>query len=131
MTSRSIIDLHPFLRTPCKNFLTIARDEGIGVFLTTTYRSSAEQNELHAQGRSKPGKKVTNARGGESPHNHQVDGKPASLAFDVAIRKRDGGLNWDTEHPHWKRLGEIGESLGLAWGGRWKMRDYPHFELKL
>ena len=28
------------------------------------------------------------------------------------------------------QLGEIGESLGLSWGGRWhSIKDYPHFEL--
>lgn len=31
-----------------------------------TYRSNAEQNELYAQGRTKAGKIVTNAKGGQS-----------------------------------------------------------------
>lgn len=27
-------------------------------------------------------------------------------------------------------IGNIGESLGLTWGGRWLSPDAPHFELK-
>jgi soluble lytic murein transglycosylase-like protein len=40
----------------------------------------------------------------------------------------DGQPDWNS--PHWERLGELGESLGLTWGGRWNTRtDRPHFEL--
>lgn len=42
---------------------------------THGYRSPAEQMALWAQGRTLPGKKVTNAKGGESQHNF-------GLAFD-------------------------------------------------
>ena len=40
-------------------------------------------------------------------------------------------LQWDADDEIWHRIGEIGESLGLRWGGRWKQRDMGHFELKL
>jgi peptidoglycan L-alanyl-D-glutamate endopeptidase CwlK len=131
MASRRIDDLHPALQNTCRNFLNLCREEGILAFLTATYRSPKEQDELFAQGRTKPGRRVTNARGGESAHNYELNGKPAALAFDIAIRMVNEGLNWDTRHRHWKRVGEIGKSLGLTWGGDWKMKDYPHFEMKL
>jgi len=29
----------------------------------------------------------------------------------------------------WKRVGEIGEKVGLEWAGRWTtFREYPHFQ---
>lgn len=31
--------------------------------------------------------------------------------------------------PVWQVLGQIGEALGLRWGGRWKVPDCYHFEL--
>ena len=35
------------------------------------------------------------------------------------------------ESPHYAALGPVGESVGLAWGGRWKsFKDEPHYELK-
>lgn len=38
-------------------------------------------------------------------------------------------LQWDPADASWKVMGEIGESLGLRWGGRWKQQDMGHFEL--
>jgi peptidoglycan LD-endopeptidase CwlK len=73
------------------------------------YRSIAEQNELYAQGRKKPGKIVTNARGGYSYHNF-------GLAFDIAIQNDDGSLCWSVADTRWKTAGVIGKSLGLEWG---------------
>jgi peptidoglycan L-alanyl-D-glutamate endopeptidase CwlK len=46
--------------------------------LTSGYRSKKEQNELYAQGRSKPGQVVTNAKAGQSYHNY-------GLAVDFVI----------------------------------------------
>jgi peptidoglycan L-alanyl-D-glutamate endopeptidase CwlK len=39
-------------------------------------------------------------------------------------------LQWNTKDPVWLQIGEIGERLGLRWGGRWKVPHDPgHFEL--
>lgn len=38
-------------------------------------------------------------------------------------------LLWDVADPIWQRIGQIGESLGLVWGGRWKQKDMGHFEV--
>ena len=37
-------------------------------------------------------------------------------------------LQWDSEDPIWEKIGEIGESLGLVWGGRWQKKDLGHFQ---
>jgi len=48
------------------------------------------------------------------------------LAKDFAIAKGNA-YDWnDTEG--YKKMGEIAESLGLKWGGRWKIGDYGHVE---
>lgn len=60
--------------------------------LTCTHRSNEEQNDLYAQGRTKPGKIVTNAKAGQSPHNFL----PAR-AFDIAFVKPGNLLDWNPE----------------------------------
>ena len=91
---------------------------GIRVKLTCGYRSIEEQNRLYAQGRTKPGKVVTNARGGYSWHNF---GLAADYAFIIG-----GQLTWNGP---WKVLGRIARESGLEWGGDWKkFPDRPHVQ---
>ena len=86
------------------------------------HRTFAEQDGLYAQGRTKPGKKVTNARGGQSNHNY-------GLAVDFCIFE-NGQPNWNAPYEKWEAIGEAAEALGLEWGGRWKsFRDLPHVQL--
>jgi hypothetical protein len=94
---------------------------GPRVILTQAKRTAAEQAALYAQGRTKPGKVVTNARTAtQSPHGH-------GLAFDVAFVDKDGDIDWDDLAP-FLAFGPIIESVGLEWGGRWRKKDYPHAE---
>lgn len=91
--------------------------EGIAIRVTSGFRSCEAQNALYAQGRTTGGAIVTNAKCGESLHNYGV-------AFDICF---------NTTTPYsgpWERVGAIGESLGLEWGGRWaSFPDRPHFQL--
>ena len=82
-------------------------------------RSIAEQDRLYAQGRTALGNIVTKAKGGYSWHNF-------GLAFDIALF--DGRkVIW--ESPAYAEAGQIGEQLGLVWGGRFKtLVDKPHFQ---
>lgn len=42
---------------------------------------------------------------------------------------KDSKLWWDAPKEVWETMGEVGESCGLKWGGRWKdFSDSPHFE---
>ena len=68
MASRAISDLHPQLQL-AEAFVRRCRDAGVEALITCTWRSGAEQDALYAQGRSRPGPKVTNARAGQSAHN--------------------------------------------------------------
>ena len=98
--------------------------------ITDGFRSIAEQDRIHAQGRSASGNIVTHAQGGESYHNY-------GLAIDFALRLPDGSVVWDIERddngngrPDWFEVAEIGKDLGFEWGGDWaRFKDYPHFQM--
>lgn len=128
MSSRKLTDLHPQMQSMVTRFLANARAAGIDLLVTCTYRSNEEQAALYAIGRTKPGRIVTNAKPGRSTHNNTLNGKPAALAVDV-VPARDGKPVWSASDPVWKRVGEIGEKVGLEWAGRWTtFREYPHFQ---
>jgi len=127
--SRSLNALHPDIRPLAEEFERECKSNGVDFIFTCTHRTYEEQDELFAQGRTKPGKIVTNAKAGESKHNFYLDGIPASKAFDV-VPMRNGKPVWDAEDPVWQTIGEIGEACGLKWAGRWKkFKEYPHFEI--
>lgn len=99
---------------------------GHPICITSGNRTAAEQAALFAQGRSKPGRIVTDADGINTLSNHQ-----RGRAFDVAFLE-DGAPSWAEQHP-WGLLGTVGEALGLSWGGRWtdpNRPDRPHFQWK-
>ena len=128
MSSRKLTDLHPQMQPMVTRFLANARAAGIDLLVTCTYRSNEEQAALYAIGRTKPGRIVTNAKPGRSTHNNTLNGKPAALAVDV-VPLRGGKPVWSASDPVWKRVGEIGEKVGLEWAGRWTtFREFPHFQ---
>lgn len=130
MASRKLSDLHPDLRVLATKFMLECNSAGLDILITCTYRSGQEQDELYAQGRTKPGKKVTNAKAGQSKHNSTLNGTPASRAFDI-VPMVGGKPQWAASHPHWKLAGEIGERCGLEWAGRWtRFKEFPHFQLR-
>ncbi|AHL18993.1 endolysin [Listeria phage LP-083-1] len=93
---------------------------GIGIIVSQGYRSIAEQNGLYAQGRTKPGNIVTNAKGGQSNHNFGV-------AVDFAIDLIDDG-KIDSWQPS-ATIVNMMKRRGFKWGGDWKrFTDLPHFE---
>jgi peptidoglycan L-alanyl-D-glutamate endopeptidase CwlK len=95
---------------------------GYDMAILEGYRSAARQDALAALG---PG--VTNARSWQSWHQY-------GLAADCAF-VRDGRLVISEKDPWAMRgyqlYGQVAESVGLTWGGRWKMMDFGHTELRL
>lgn len=122
INSRSLTELLPKVAHIAQQFVEACDAQGIDLLVTSTYRDHESQNELYAQGRTKPGKIVTNARGGQSWHNYRC-------ALDV-VPLRNGKCVWDSSDPVWKQVGAIGESLGLEWAGRWsgRLRESAHFQ---
>jgi peptidoglycan L-alanyl-D-glutamate endopeptidase CwlK len=94
---------------------------GYEMALLEGYRSPERQTTLAAMGSG-----VTNAAAFQSWHQY-------GLAADCAFL-RDGKLVISERDPWAMRgyqlYGEVAESLGLTWGGRWKMMDFGHTELR-
>lgn len=111
INSRDINALNPAVATLCQLFITKCKDNNIDVIITSTYRDAESQDALYAQGRTTPGKKVTNAKAGKSYHNFKV-------AFDFCPIVA-GKAQWN-DTVTFTKCGEIAESLGLEWAGRWK-----------
>ncbi|AGI11569.1 endolysin, L-alanyl-D-glutamate peptidase [Listeria phage LP-KV022] len=97
--------------------------QGIYINVAQGFRSIAEQNELYAQGRTKPGNVVTNAKGGQSNHNYGV-------AVDLCQYTQDGkDVIWAVD-AKFKKIVAAMKKQGFKWGGDWKsFKDNPHFEL--
>jgi peptidoglycan LD-endopeptidase CwlK len=120
IASRQIRDLRPDVAAMAVRFLSAAKAAGIDLIVTSTYRDPQSQDELYAQGRTRPGKIVTRSRGWQSWHQYRV-------AFDV-VPVRNGKPCWN-DAALWGTVGAIGEAAGLEWGGRWKgFVDRPHFQ---
>ena len=119
VNSRDLKDLRPEVATLARKFIAKAKSAGIDLLVTSTYRDAKSQDALYAQGRTAPGRIVTRARGWQSWHQYRV-------AFDV-VPIVSGKPLW-SNRAVWKQVGEIGESVGLEWGGRWQFTDYPHFQ---
>lgn len=129
--SRNTEDLHPEIRWRAKEIAARTADLKIPILIYFTLRTFAEQQVLYDQGRSLPGHIVTNAKAGESYHNY-------GLAFDFAILEPNQEIAWNTgvdindnKIPDYREVGELGEDLGLQWGGRFKnlKGDYGHLQL--
>lgn len=115
--------LHPDFSQRLLLAFKIMKDKhGYEMALLEGYRSPARQDQL-----AKAGGHVTNARAFQSWHQY-------GLAADCAFW-RDGKLVISEKDPwamHGYQLyGEVAESLGLTWGGRWTMRDFGHIELRM
>lgn len=121
INSRSLDDLLPQVRERVQAFLDDCKVQGIDLLVTSTFRDAESQNALYAQGRTSPGKVVTNARAGQSFHNYRC-------AVDV-VPIRNGKLVWDTKDAVWQAIGKIGKDQGLEWAGDWnRFKELAHFQ---
>jgi peptidoglycan L-alanyl-D-glutamate endopeptidase CwlK len=114
---KKLNELKPEARKVFVKFLHEARKTFFKhtIVVAETYRTQARQNELYKKGRTKTNVKV-------SMHTKR-------LAADIYFIRR-GKISKYDDAPY-LQLGEIGESFGLIWGGRWKVPwDPGHYELK-
>lgn len=107
--------LHPFFRDRIITLVEQCREKGIELAVVESYRTHAKQHEYKTMG-----KKYTNSGAGRSKHQY-------GLAVDL-VPVVDGVAVWDNT-ALWRKVGVVGEKLGLRWGGRWKKPYDPgHFE---
>lgn len=103
LSARLLAGLHPDARTFFLDLFAKASGEGLAFRITSGKRSCAEQNKLHAQGRTAPGPVVTKARGCQSWH-------VAGRAIDVALLR-------DSSAARLSQLGQLAKAGGAVWGG--------------
>lgn len=119
MASRSLTDLTPDTRERVERLIDEANRAGIATHVSSTLRTCAEQRDLYARGRGTDTRpRVTGADGCRSWH---VWGR----AVDLYVMQ-DGRIVENGNDPRYAKLGEIAESLGMRWGGRFG--DPGHFE---
>jgi len=111
--------LHPVFREKINELRRICLNKGIEFDIVETYRTPELQNKyLH-----KKGKRVTRLKGGDSKHQY---GMAVDIVPVINCKQRWG------KNKQWKQIGEVGEDLGLIWGGRWRSPHDPgHFEFKV
>ena len=111
--------------------------KGCRLRLSYVYRSPEEQEALYAQGRTKKGAKVTNAKAWSSFHNF-------SFALDIVLMyDKDGDgkfeeVSWDTKRDgdkdgisDWLEVTKIFTEAGFTNGfiSNGKKWDLPHFQM--
>jgi peptidoglycan L-alanyl-D-glutamate endopeptidase CwlK len=135
-TTQEVAQVRPMLDTASRNWQALDADftqrllmtfkimkekHGYDMVIIEGYRSPERQNALAQMGGS-----VTNAKAFQSYHQY-------GLAADSAFM-RSGKLVITEKDPWAMRgyqlYGEVAESVGLTWGGRWKMMDLGHVEFR-
>lgn len=134
ITQQRIEKLHPIVRKETKNIIEKCDNALTGrakVRITQGLRTFKEQDDLYAIGRTQPGKKVTNAKGGQSIHNYGL-AVDICLIIDGKIASWDTVKDWDNDKvTDWYECVKIFAKHGWDWGGNWKtFKDLPHFERK-
>jgi len=126
--SRSLNDLDSRFRPLAFELIARCTEARICVIIVDTLRTVEEQKDNIRRGVSW----TQNSKHLPQP----PEGK--SLAIDIApyhtyLLNGPDKLEWDRNDPVWKRIGEIGERLGLKWGvvrGGIQI-DPGHFEMRL
>lgn len=114
--------VHPRLAAAVRAMAAELETEGIVIEVVQGLRTWEEQDALYAKGRTAPGPKVTNAKGGSSYHNF-------GLAADVCPFIK-GKPWWDAPRKTWAHIGRAAKRAGLEWGGDWTtFIDLPHVQL--
>lgn len=120
--SRSIFDLCESVRPLAQQLLREAHEKfGWSMVVVDTLRTAEEQRQ-----------NILNKVSWKTRSDHLPQpGCGKSHAIDIAPAHLMTLKNWAPDHPDWDKLGGLGESLGLLWGGRWAKRDCPHLYRKI
>ena len=129
-TIKILETLDPYAKKVIEEMLDLAHLAGLNIQAHSGFRTPKEQDALYQQGRSKPGKVVTNAKGtpvAQSSHCYKV---AVDCHFD---QDQDGVAEWDFEL--YKRVWALAvgaglDKKGLIWAGNWtSFKEGPHFEV--
>ena len=116
---RGLEYLYPPFRAKVEQLIQMCRERGLNIGLGETLRTVEEQNNMYAQGRTKPGPIITNAKGTDYNSQHQW-----GIAFDF-FKNETGRAYSDIQF--FEQVRALAKSIGLGWGGDWtKPKDRPH-----
>jgi|SRR5579862_8134587 peptidoglycan L-alanyl-D-glutamate endopeptidase CwlK len=122
ISEQRLAQVHPTLATKIRAMSVALTAQGIAIRVVQGLRTWDEQASLYAQGRTAPGKIVTNAPAGSSYHNY-------GLAVDV-VPMTPLGPDWNVNHPVWRKIVTAGQDQGLVPGAPWRtFPDWPHFQM--
>ena len=116
VTNERIKKLDPRIRCHAKNFINRVEIElGYKFRISDGYRDFKHQAGLTTAIKAPPGK---------SYHNY-------GLAIDIVQITNNGKSDSYKllENPN-NKIAKIGKEIGFEWGGHWKTRDIPHFEMR-
>jgi len=131
---KNLQGVHPKLQELMKESI---KNSPVDFTITEGLRTAKRQQELYAQGRTKPGIKVTNRNGITSKSNHQAKYDGFGHAVDlypfflgqVQVNHKDTITNLKLISIHIKAVAKC-LGIKITWGGDWKNPfDPPHFEL--
>lgn len=108
----------------------IAKEMGAtGYVMISGTRTYAEQDALYAKGRTAPGSKVTNAKGGYSNHNFGIAGDFGVFSGSSYLDNTNAAL---ASKIHKAVAAWVKANLPqIEWGGDWtSFRDEPHYQYK-
>lgn len=117
-TTINLASLHPYLQPYAREVIHHARAVGLPAVVVEGKRSAERQRELYAQGRTAPGRRVTNTLA-----SYHLVGRAFDVAFLVG-----GRITYDVPESWWSYLGAVGKRVGWRWGGDFSTPDRPHFE---
>jgi peptidoglycan L-alanyl-D-glutamate endopeptidase CwlK len=135
-SQKNLEGVHPDL----VKVITNAKTMKPGFIVVCGVRTTEEQQALYAQGRTKPGLRITNCDGIKNKSNHQPHDDGLGYAVDVYADANDNDKVDTLEINDVQGLSRVAENIKscakelgtpVEWGGDWKIRDYPHFELKI
>ena len=128
---RNVSQLHPELQKKIEQLKALCQKNGITIGISECVRTVAEQDALYAKGRTTGGSIVTNCKGTSYSSMHQW-----GVAFDfylVVDVDGDGKTSDDAFNDAtglFEKVGKLGQSIGLEWGGSWKsIKDKPHLQM--
>jgi peptidoglycan L-alanyl-D-glutamate endopeptidase CwlK len=115
--SRALDDLSGEFKPVAIELLARLCEAGIPCMVIDTLRTKAEQQLNIAKGVS------------WTQNSKHLTGDAIDLApYYIYNLNGPDKLQWDAKDPIWQKIGQIGKSLGLIWGGDWKVKDMGHFE---
>lgn len=133
---RDINQLTPVAQTACELFMSKCKEVGLNVLITETLRTQERQNYLYCQGRTVA---QATAKGISEDFATKYCNPKANQVTWTLSSNHKTGMAWDvcknvkgqeySDKSFFEKAGKVAKELGIEWGGDWKEKDTPHFQV--